>query len=245
MTIAFFGATGGCANACLTYSLKNNFKCRALARNPEKLRSMLEEQGLDQTSIDSNLTIVEGSIEDVNSIVSTIKDATHVVSGVGSTPKLQMSLTTPVTIVNPTVCEAFANNLTEAVHRIGASEPPSLAVVSTTGISSGPEDVPFGLRWLYHIALKTPHADKRKMEKTVKSTSIFSRVVVVRASLLKGTHLISSGDDDIDKVLRVGTEKQPEVGYAVKRANVGRWIYERFIKSDEIPKGHSVYTLTE
>ncbi|KAG0356359.1 hypothetical protein BG005_004692, partial [Podila minutissima] len=60
--IAFFGATGGCTNAALVHTLNAGIHVRALARTPSKLTEMLLAQGISQTILDTQLTIVKGDI---------------------------------------------------------------------------------------------------------------------------------------------------------------------------------------
>ncbi|KAF9283105.1 hypothetical protein BGZ88_010658, partial [Linnemannia elongata] len=66
--IAFFGATGGCTNACLVHTLNAGFHATALARTPSKLTDMLLTQGIAQSIIDTQLTIVKGDIADIHAI---------------------------------------------------------------------------------------------------------------------------------------------------------------------------------
>jgi hypothetical protein len=50
-TIAFFGATGGCANACLVHTLNAGYSVAALARTPTKLKTQLLAQGLSEETL--------------------------------------------------------------------------------------------------------------------------------------------------------------------------------------------------
>ncbi|VEU24226.1 DEKNAAC105326 [Brettanomyces naardenensis] len=247
MSIAFFGATGGCANASLALSLKAKLTCRALARNPEKLTSLLIEQGISQSVIDSNLTIIKGGIDDKKSIISTLKVddneiASKIVSGIGGKPTLQFCLSEPVTLTDPTICQRFTGILLEVLAELEKSikTKPSIIVVSSTGISDGPQDVPFGYRILYGYFLHAPHVDKKVMEKQLKgeeAAKLFSEVILVRPTLLTGSHLLSSGKGSV----KVGTEEKPVLGYTVTRADVGEWIFKEFIEGK---REGGVYTLT-
>ena len=113
---------------------------------------------------------------------------------------------------------------------------PLLAFISTTGISSGPEDVPWGLRWLYHYVLAVPHEDKKVMEaiyqgnetEDKEESMVFRGVVGVRPSLLFGTGDVM--DVAQAKKVRVGLAEKPAVGYWIKRADVGRWIFKEVIE---------------
>ncbi|KAG0322690.1 hypothetical protein BGZ99_003183 [Dissophora globulifera] len=254
--VAFFGATGGCANACLTHTLNAGLHATALARTPSKLANMLRAQGVSQQTLDAQLRIIQGDILDVASIKRTLISinektgdivvASHIISGIGASAQMKKSLTKPVVIDNPTVCATALENTVEALQQIYAEHPvvgqlhkPSITVISSTGISDGPEDVPFGLRFLYHTVLATPHKDKKNMEELALQneataehpTGVFRGAIVIRASLM-------TGDQDIKKgkgwqKLKVGREEKPALGYTVRRSDVGQWIFEQIIKKGD------------
>jgi hypothetical protein len=179
-----------------------------------------------------------------------------IISGIGGSPKLQWSLRQPITLDNPTVCQDAASTLVEALGELqhegrfshGTRKKPLLAFVSTTGISNGPEDVPFGLRWLYHYVLTMPHKDKNVMEAifrehgTGEKQRVFGDVIGVRPSLLTGTGDVRNVKG-VESV-RVGGEKEPAVGYWIKRADVGRWIFREVIERDGKGWGGEMVTLT-
>ncbi|KAF9106240.1 hypothetical protein BGX27_009265, partial [Mortierella sp. AM989] len=110
-SIAFFGATGGCTNACLVHTLNAGLHATALARTPSKLTDMLHVQGISQATIDSQLTIIKGDIADIaaiKNVLLSIKNnnaviASQIISGIGGTPQMQWSLRRPVTIDNPEI----------------------------------------------------------------------------------------------------------------------------------------------
>ncbi|KAG0248333.1 hypothetical protein BGZ95_008107 [Linnemannia exigua] len=251
--IAFFGATGGCTNACLVHTLKAGFFATALARTPSKLTDMLLAQGLEKSIIDTQLTIVKGDIADLlaiksvltnnNTFESTAADsvqiASQIISGIGGTPQMRMSLSKPMTIDNPEICATTTKNIIQALQEIYSAHPsttqhkPSIAVISTTGVSDVREDVPFGFRTFYHVGLAVPHRDKKEMERLVSenasSTGVFRGAVIVRPSLLKGDQSVKSGKGW--QKLKVGKEDKPAVGFTVHRADVGQWICEQVVKT--------------
>lgn len=169
-----------------------------------------------------------------------------IVSGLGAAPKFQWSLWQPVTLDNPTICQDAARTLVEALEDLQggggltkgmpSKKKPLLTFISTTGISSGPEDVPLGLRWLYRHLLFVPHEDKKAMEAIYQGEGavergqgkVFGSVVGVRASLLAGTG--NAKDVKQTGSVRVGREKEPAVGYWIKRADVGRWMFTEVIE---------------
>ncbi|KAF9371657.1 hypothetical protein CPB97_001813 [Podila verticillata] len=243
--IAFFGATGGCTNAALVHTLNAGIHVRALARTPSKLTDMLRAQGISQTTIDSQLTIIKGDIASVPAIKSVLlsdKDhilASQIMSGVGGTPQLRWSLKRPVTIDNPEICATTTKNIVQALQAIYAEHPstathkPSITVISTTGVSDIKEDVPFGFRTMYHVALADPHKDKKVMENIITENAtgpdaVFRGAIAVRPSFLKGNHKINGGKG-WEKV-KVGHEAKPAVGYTIHRADVGDWIFKQILK---------------
>ena len=241
--LAFFGATGGCTNACLTHTLLAGFHATALARTPSKLTAMLLGQGLSQTVLDSQLTIIQGDIADVAKIQATltrntagtshVELATQIISGTGGAPVFFKSITKPVAIDNPDICAQTTRNIVQALTEIHAQDKPSITVISSTGISDVKEDVPFWFRFLYHVILAVPHKDKKEMENIVtensSSTGVFRGSVIIRPSLLAGDQNVKKGKGL--KKLRVGTEENPAMGYTVGRQVVGEWIFEQVIKT--------------
>lgn len=234
--IAFFGATGGCANACLAFSLKNGYKAVALARTPSKLTNMLKEQGIDESTLNSNLEIVEGSIADVSAVKKTLfpnnQLVSKIVSGIGGAPKFKLSLSTPVTLENPNVCtegiNSIINVLKDVYKQNGEVQKPLITVVSSTGTTGcSARDIPVGYWFWYHAMLSVPHKDKKEMEDTLLSASnLFSGTVIVRPTLLTGEQNISTAKQS---KLKVGTESKPAIGYTISRADVGHWMYEQVI----------------
>ncbi|KAJ5836766.1 hypothetical protein N7447_002792 [Penicillium robsamsonii] len=105
-TIAFFGATGGCTNACLAHTLLNGYKARALARTPSKLTTLLLSQhGITEEILSRQLEIIEGDATDVESVTKTLITnsdntsngactlVTSIVSGIGSSDAPTISFT--------------------------------------------------------------------------------------------------------------------------------------------------------
>jgi len=94
-TIAFFGATGGCANASLTAALKNGYTCSALARTPSKLSDSLATKGIES----SNLSIIKGDVRDIEAVKKTLvidgRVADCIVSGIGCTSRSLRHLALP------------------------------------------------------------------------------------------------------------------------------------------------------
>ncbi|KAG0052108.1 hypothetical protein BGZ83_002986 [Gryganskiella cystojenkinii] len=242
--IAFFGATGGCANAALVHTLNAGLHATALARTPSKLTEMLIAQGIKQATLDTHLTIVQGDVTNVPDVKSALlsKDhtlATQIIFGIGGAATMKMSLKQPILMDNPEICTVAAKTIVEALHEIYTEHPstanskPTILVISTTGLSDVKQDVPFGLRTLYHVVLAVPHKDKKLMENLVVEEAVgqktFRASIVVRASLMTGDQDVKSGKGY--KKLKVGTEEKPALGYSIRRADVGEWIFAETIRT--------------
>ncbi|EKV12901.1 NAD(P)-binding domain [Penicillium digitatum] len=148
-TVAFFGATGGCANACLTYTLLDGYNARALARTPSKLTTMLLSQpGMTPEIISRQLEIIEGDATDVDSILKTLITnsnpqnapngtctlVTSIISGLGGTPaisftkeakcaktQLRMPALPHIQLSNPHITEQTTSALLGALAKIAST----------------------------------------------------------------------------------------------------------------------------
>ncbi|KAF9347824.1 hypothetical protein BGX26_000718 [Mortierella sp. AD094] len=248
--IAFFGATGGCANACLAHTLNAGLHATALARTPSKLTDMLLAQGISQATLDAQLNITEGDIDNIAAIKSVLlsKDthpviASQIISGIGGAPTVKFSIKTPFALDNPEICATAVKNIMLALseiyteHLTTSEHKPSITVISTTGLSNVHEDVPFGFRFLYHVALAEPHKDKKEMERLVsenashpiESLRLFRGAIILRVSLLRGDQNIKKGKGW--QKVKTGTEDKPAIGYTINRADVGQWIFEQIVKT--------------
>ena len=239
-TILFLGATGGCTLTVLTHSLKAGYPCIALVRTPSKLTSLLTAQGISEATLSSHLTIHTGNALDVEAVKAALLVQTGpstrlpdtIISGLGAAPKLQFSLFQPITLDDPHVCATAARTLVSALTELYAAQPslssskPLLSFISTTGISRGAEDVPFWMRFLYHVILHVPHVDKKGMEDAFRDArpSPFRAVVGVRPTLL------TDGAELGVQKIRAGTEASPAVGYTISRKDVGRWIFGNVVE---------------
>ncbi|ETI27932.1 hypothetical protein G647_00381 [Cladophialophora carrionii CBS 160.54] len=260
-TVAFFGATGGVANGILIHTLLAGHRAIALVRTPQKLRDQLLRQDLAPDLL-NNLTIVQGNALDVTAVKRALTaHGPHtlpcvIVTGLGGAPGFKFQWRRPfqfATLDDPHVCETAAATLTRALTEIYAESAsadhlqkpqplPLLTFISTTGVTRGPEDVPFWIRFLYHQILTVPHADKKKMEEiyradadahlTPEQNRLFRAIVGIRPTLL--TPLDNSPADYRDVVglekIRAGTEQKPAVGYSIKRGDVAQWVWEHVVR---------------
>ena len=267
-TVAFFGATGGCVNACLVYALNAGHHASALARSPPKLTSKLLAQGVSQTTLDTNLRIIQGDATDVAAVKSTIflgdgnddggngnaQLVSSIVSGIGGTPSLEFrKLIIPrFKLDNPHITEETTEALLSALRELYSEHPnlaesnkPVITVISTTGLtqSGQPNDVPLFLRPVYRIFLQLPHNDKHRMEDLVSANQdLFSGTIVVRPTLLSGDGSITSAKGL--QHVRSGTQPKPALGYQITRADVGLWIFEEVVGGDSQKWSGEKVTLT-
>lgn len=237
-TIAFFGATGGCAGYCLAAALNAGHRCIALARTPSKLTASLEAKGVSADSL-TMLSIVKGDVK----VRSTVRDALQidgrvvdiVVSGIGSLPKLQWSLMQPVGLVDPTLCEDAVSSALDALSSMKNYKKPLFIVLSTTGIPfpGAPRDVPLAYYALYHWLLSAPHKDKAKMEVNLRrAMSLAADERPIRGYVLAKPTLLMDGPPKGIQNVRAGGEEKPALGYSIRRGDVGQWIYEKLVAQE-------------
>ena len=130
---------------------------------------------------------------------------------------------------------------------------PFVAAISTTGLPltggsgrGGRRDVPLPLLPLYRWLLAVPHQDKLEMERALllllsSSASSSDGGGLVDAVVVRPTLLVDGERSGREKV-RVGWERVgggggdggrvgpgPAVGYSVRRADVGEWLYEEVV----------------
>jgi hypothetical protein len=250
-TVAFFGATGLCTNTCLVHTLQAGHSATALARTPSKLKTQLLNQGLSEDTLSRQLVIIQGDALDVAATKRTLTAGgglvTKIVSGLGGVAKPTFSLWRPLqifTLDNPTICATATQTLFNALQEIYEEQPaltankPLVTFISSTGVTTGPTDVPFWLRFLYHQVLTIPHRDKKNMEvlyrknmsESDSSKRLFRNIIGIRPTLLTGGASVNDGIG-LDKI-RAGREQRPAVGYSIRKADVGHWIFENVIKND-------------
>ncbi|MCJ1478099.1 hypothetical protein MMC13_006774 [Lambiella insularis] len=202
---------------------------------------MLATKGISEGLMSSNLQITKGDIADLSTIKAVLTPngtmVDMVISGLGSTPSLK---TTP----DWTVCERGVKAIIDALAELNPTKPPFATFISTTGISKGPRDVPYLFGPLYHIALASPHKDKRAMEEAIlqaatsppNGKSVMSGYTIVRASLL--IDMFDGGK------IKVGTQEKPRIGYSISRNGVGKWIFDDVIAEGGTKWADKVVTVT-
>ncbi|RAL12636.1 uncharacterized protein BO97DRAFT_477675 [Aspergillus homomorphus CBS 101889] len=248
-TIAFFGATGGCALHCLVLALQAGYHCNALTsysprkivvRTPTKLTDLLITHDIPSTTITTNLHIIPGNATDTTAVRFTLltpdtnAPVSLIITGIGSRLKFE-SLLHP-TLENPTICQDAMSTLLEALHSLPnpqGTQKPRLVVISGTGVDAK-RDVPYLMLPLFNWMLRVPHADKRVMEgmvlaETDSQSPAIENFMIVRPSLL----VDGVGSGGLEKV-RVGTAEEPAIGYVISRGEVGRWVFENAVAGLEV-----------
>jgi hypothetical protein len=225
-TITLFGATGGCLSAVLHHALSTGHSVNALVRTPSKLAALAAQHP-------ATLHLTPGSIAAPAAVRAALTHGAHVadivVCGIGMAMERRGLA---FGSADPHVCEAAAAAILAALQALrtqtGAQgRGPRCVWMSTTGIAAR-RDVPLLMLPLYKWVLGVPHADKKRMEAVVVGSG--TRWVLVRPSLLidgkgKGMGAVKAGVEE--------GGKPGAVGYVISREDVGAWIFEECIASEE------------
>ncbi|KAL4889546.1 hypothetical protein BDV59DRAFT_205216 [Aspergillus ambiguus] len=257
--IALFGATGGCTLACLVLALKAGYTCRALARTPQTLQTLLEQNGISPSTQSAHLTIIHGNATDAAAVRRTIvlagnDDSTAapdavdlIISGVGGKPTLGLS---GLHLDPPDVCADTARCILQVCREVyaapaaaaGGGRKPVLVVLSTTGIAApAKRDVPLAMVPLYWLVLEAPHADKKVMEAVVRGelegadgeNEDEGARRGIRAAVIVRPSLLTDGEALGAEKVRVGSEDEPAVGYTISRRDVGAWVFREVVEGLE------------
>ncbi|KAF5679395.1 hypothetical protein FHETE_812 [Fusarium heterosporum] len=251
-TIACFGATGGCVAATLANALNAGHYCTAVARNPDKLyRRLLTEPNISTSLIDQYLTVHQGDIRDPVTIAKALISPTYansvvdfIVSGVGSYPKFQWSITRPFPLQDETICEDTIKTIYTSLYSLSASgvtgtasaQKPLLVAMSTAGCGRN-RGVPLPIYLQYHYLLGGPLADKQKMENIIME----DKGRHIRNFVIMRPLFLTDGDARGDGQLKVGwewgildgedkvNEPGPEIGYMVSRRDIGKWAFDHVV----------------
>ncbi|KAF1965798.1 hypothetical protein BU23DRAFT_519001 [Bimuria novae-zelandiae CBS 107.79] len=252
-TIAFFGATGGCAGSSLACALREGYHCTALARTPSKLETFLTTtHAIPAATLSSLLTIHRGDAknpEDVARVLVSPLSPTHLVStiytAIGAYPSFKWSLSTPFVLSDPNVCTDGVRAIFTALTTLASAQnisstpdgaKPLLIALSSTGVNGKTRDIPLAYAPLYHFLAAQPHADKRAMEKVIvdESAKYTRGFVIIRPTAL------TDGEKGVAKV-RAGwewgvagegraKEDGPAIGWVIGRKDVGAWVFKKVIQ---------------
>ncbi|KAI5358359.1 Putative NAD(P)-binding domain, NAD(P)-binding domain superfamily [Septoria linicola] len=242
-TLAFFGATGGCANYCLIHALNAGYKSTALVRNSSKLTDLLKSRNVSDETIAKYLTIIQGNATDPVAVRKTLcpnggsRVVDIIINGVGGAPVFQWSFTKPFVLDQPTICQDVGATILQVSRDLATSSSdatkPLFINISTTGIppEGRPWDVPFWFTWLYHYALQDPHADKKRLQE-LNAAEVQSEGCGIEGYVNVKASLLMDGEGIGLEKVRVGTEEEPAIGYTIQRGDVGRFVFERLVRED-------------
>ncbi|OBT49752.1 hypothetical protein VE04_10056 [Pseudogymnoascus sp. 24MN13] len=241
--IAFFGATGGCAGACLARCLEAGYTCSALVRNPQKLIDLLATHDISPETIASRLTVITGNVKDPDIVAQTILPTTSIiVSGIGVSPVWKEGAWFPI-LDDWTICQDGVSTILEVLRsRRTAAVKPLLVIISTTGISKFGRDIPLPMVPLYHFMLSVPHKDKEAMELMIidamnnqkDNDAIIGEYVIVRPSLLTNGPVCEGA---VRADVEDGDVAKNAIGYTISRKDVGGYIFEEVVQKFTAPNG--------
>ncbi|RBR24886.1 uncharacterized protein FIESC28_02304 [Fusarium coffeatum] len=251
-TIACFGATGGCVATALASALKDGYCCTALIRDPDKLHKILiTQKGVPSGIVDRYLTVHRGDVKDPTAVAQALvspTDAKFVVdfmlSGVGSRPTFEWSITRPLPLQDKTICEDAIKAIYTALSNLSASgitgttrsQKPLLVAVSAAGCGRK-RGIPLPVYLPYHYVVGGPLADKQKMEDLIFKDGGRH----VRDFVLMRPVILTDGKAKSDGQLQVGwewgvvsdednvKEPGPKIGYLISKEDLGKWVFDHVI----------------
>jgi len=163
-TVAVVAATGGIGRHVVRHALSQNFKVRALARDPQKLRTILSDIGIkfDDDEVKEKLDIIQGDVTNVDSLKSLIYDAKDEIS-------LVISCVGNVSGNKGKVVEVGTRNLIQVIEEIKDMKKPRLCYVSSVGCNDSYHQMK-KLSWVFAnvmkpFVLKSTFIDLEKAEK--------------------------------------------------------------------------------
>lgn len=213
---------------------------------------MLKDQySVPASTLDSQLTIYPGDIKDHRSVAKALISPTNtallvntILFGVGGTPKMQVSIRTPMTIDDPNICESGMKAVQTALENLAAQgissasdgQKPLAIVISSTGIAPYKNrDIPLAMFPVYTYMLQVPAADKRKMEQLLceDNGSHFRDIVIVKGAMFteaqKGLQSVKVGWDWAVKNEGRENAPGPHIGYTIGKHDVGEWVFRKAI----------------
>ncbi|KAF5541516.1 hypothetical protein FPHYL_11804 [Fusarium phyllophilum] len=261
-TIACFGATGGCVATALASALREGFYCTAFIRNPDKLRNILiTQKGIPSGIVDRYLTVHRGDVKDPTAVAQALVSPTNakfvvafILSGVGSRPRFEWSITRPLPLQDTTICEdaikviytALSNLSASGITGTTSSQKPLLVAVSAAGCGRK-RGIPLPVYLPYYYVVGGPLADKQKMENLIFEDGgrhvrdfVLMRPLILTDGKAKGDGQLKVGWEwgvvsDEDRVKEPG----PKIGYFISKEDLGKWVFDHVITES----GWEVYLL--
>ena len=185
-----------------------------------------------------------------------------IISGLGSTPKMQFDPLRPITMEDPTLIGDSATVLLGVLRRLTASgglKPPLYVPISTVGINVR-RDIPLPLLLYYKWVLPIPLRDARVLEEAVVKASLednppISGYVIIRPVLMADAPMKEKYEARVGwtshdlhyqraKETVPAPETQPLKGYFVNRADIARWIQDEIVAGDREGWKNLCVTLT-
>ncbi|KAK7402576.1 hypothetical protein QQX98_011681 [Neonectria punicea] len=254
---AVIGACGATLIHVLSWTLLAGHSAAALVRDSSKLKKMLYSHGVSEETVESHLTIVEGSSRDVKAVVNLLRnDPQLIFSGITSLPEFGYNPFRPIGMRDATITGDSATAVIDALRELKStnsiSNAPVFVPISSTGHGSQ-RDQPHLLIPLYMWLLPIAQAGTAALEKAVREAgtevnSPLGGYIMLRPPLLthgpmKGTKSLRVGwiwEDDMYRI-KDQEEHGVEIGYTVSRQDLARWISEQLVTGDfQIWKGRCV-----
>lgn len=277
-THAFFGGTGMVLRNVLAASLKSGHPSVArepprfltptsyymaltrspVARNAQKLRTLLESELSVPPPAMANLTIIEGSARALQPIKDVLRhDVDVIYSGLVSPPAFRLNPLHPVDMADPTLIHDAAALVLQALRELRAeralSKKPVYVPISSAGLPGQTADRPSLLAPVYSWVLEVVQDDTARMEELVLRASE-EREPVLKGYVFMRPPLLTDGQPRGTTSLRIGwayhhldTERSgpaapgPVVGYSVARKDLAAWISEEVTGEKDEWLGRCVY----
>ncbi|KAJ1797747.1 hypothetical protein LPJ59_002934 [Coemansia sp. RSA 2399] len=206
MHVAILGATRNTGKSFVEQAIaKGGIDITALVRTPESL-TYTEEQL-------AKITVVKGNALLKEDVAKAIADADVILFTLGA--KFNGFNTPPDAGIESKAAQVVLDVIKEK----RADNPPRFIMVSSTG-AGGSYDVPYLMRPLYMLILRTPHRYKAAAESSIKSSGV-PYTIVRPAFFVNG---------EITGKYRAG----PDVcGYTISRNDLAHFILERCVVGGE------------
>ncbi|MCJ1424588.1 hypothetical protein MMC29_002476 [Sticta canariensis] len=155
-------------------------------------------------------------VRDVGAVKSALspngQTASLIISGIGI-----------YTLGPVTICAEATTSILSALADLKSIQKPLIVVISTTGITAGPRDVPLQQVALYKLALHKSHQDKTNMEQILaNSVAEGAEEAWIRGFVAVRSSLLTNGPAKGEPKLRVGIMSKPAVGYTISREDLGK-----------------------
>ncbi|KAJ1850377.1 hypothetical protein LPJ73_003479 [Coemansia sp. RSA 2703] len=212
MRVSVLGASRNTGRSFVEQAIASDtvFNITILARNPDSLNFTPAEM--------EKITVVKGDALNKEDIGRTLEGCDVVLCSLGA--KIS-GLSMPKDMG---IEEIGTLHVLDIIKETRADNPPRIIMVSSTGVgeSNSNYDVPYVLRPIYSLLLKSPHKHKTVVEKAIKESGI--SYTIVRPALLTSGDLTKKYRADIGVC-----------GYTVSRKDVAHFILEQCVVKNNFP----------